>query len=300
MSTLLQEHEASVADCLQQCADTVRAVGGNRWEFALRSAVPLQVTACLEGEWLRWCAPLSLPSASRPGPAVLQRMLACNGNLAAAVKFTLAAAPPLPCLAAEVPLGVEEADLRDLAPRIAGLCDGFSRAVQKFAGGQLEGSPAEAVQAGDSSEELSSELAALCKETGWPMAERAAHYVVFELDVAGAFYQAVARSWQAGLRLEVELVNASGVGGDKQQALNVLLLHASHSVRMARATARASDDVTAYGWEVLLDRVANARELDHALAALSVACRLSGREACAFQQDDYLARSYLMFRGWCS
>jgi hypothetical protein len=232
-------------------------------------------------------------------------MLACNAELAPAAKFTLAADAVVPCLAAELRLGEEEADVDDLAARIAAVCDGFSRAVLVFSGGcQLASSPAAAGPfrpGGETPGELSAELAALCKEVGWPLAQRAANYVVFELDVPGSFYQAVARPrGPSGLQLGVDLASAPDVSGARQQALDVLLLHASHCVRTARATVRTASGVTAYGWEVLLDRVANSRELEYVLGALSVACRLSAREVSAFQQDDCLSRSYLKLRGWCS
>ena len=82
--------------------------------------------------------------------------------------------------------------------------------------------------------------------------------------------------------------------------MGVLLLHASHFLRMVRAAARAAEAGTVYGWEVVLDPEAGAPELQHALAALSVACRLSAREVPALEQDDGLARRYLTLRGWYS
>ena len=141
----------------------------------------------------------------------------------------------------------------------------------------------------------------LCKEAGWPLTERAGNRVAVELDVPGCFCQALVQPrGRKGLHVGVQLACAPSSDAASRHAVNVLLLHACHFVRMARATARTGDGATAYGWEVSLDRVAGVREVEHALAALSVACRLSACEVSLFQQDESLARRYLMLRGWCS
>ena len=299
MTMLLEEHDMSIADCLRECGGQVRTVAASRWEFELQGEVPLRVTAWLDKEWLRLCAPLSPRSASRPAPETLYQMLAYNAHLAAA-KFTLADDPVLPCVSADVLTGEEGGEL---GTRVARVCDSFHKAARAFARGPLrEGCCNQAErtpEAEELSEELSPELAALCKGTGWPMAQRAADCLVFELDVAGSFYQAVARSSGAnGLRLAVDLGGEPELDGARRRALSVVLLHAAHCVRMARPTVRTLDGMTAYGWEVVLDHVGSVRDVEHALAALSVACRLCGREVLALEQDDCLARSYLALRGW--
>ena len=73
------------------------------------------------------------------------------------------------------------------------------------------------------------------------------------------------------------MARAPSSGVTSRHALNVMLLHACHFLRMARATTRNADGTTVYGWEVALDRAASVREAEHALAALSLACRLSAR-----------------------
>jgi hypothetical protein len=298
MTTLLREYDVPIADCLEQCAKAVRAIDGAGWEFELRGEVPLPVTVRLKKGWLRLCSPLSAPSASRPAPEVLDRMLAQNVELAGGAKFTLADDPPLPCLSAELLLAEEESDF---GAKISRACDGFSQALQEFTGGEhsskAHAEDAQAAQAG----ELAFDLMALCKETGWPAAERAGHQVAVELDVPGCFCQALVQSrGQRGLHLGVDMASTPFISATSRHALNVMLLHACHFLRMARATTRTADGATAYGWEVSLDHVAAARELEYALAALSVACRLSAREVSLFQQDESLARRYLVLRGWCS
>ncbi len=302
MTTLLQEYEAPIADFLEQYATGVRALGDAGWEFTLPGEVPLLVTARLKKGWLRLCSPLSVPSSSRPTPEILDRMLAQNIKLCGGAKFTLADDPPLPCLAAEILLDEEQSDL---GVKIARACDGFGQALQEFAGerrgreSHAEDAPATCDK--EEADELALDLAALCKETGWPLVQRAGDQVAVELDVAGCFCQALVQSrGQKGLHLGVDMARAPSSGVTSRHALNVMLLHACHFLRMARATARNADGATVYGWEVALDRAASVREAEHALAALSLACRLSAREVAMFQQDESLARRYLMLRGWCS
>ena len=148
---------------------------------------------------------------------------------------------------------------------------------------------------------LACDLTALCKETGWPLAQRAGNQVAVELDVPGCFCQALVQlSGRKGLHLGVNMAHASSLGAAGRHAINVMLLHACHFLRMARATTRHIDGATVYGWEVSLDRPSGVREAEYALAALSLACRLTAREVAMFQQDESLARGYLVLRGWCS
>ena len=303
MTTLLREHEVLIADCLRQGAKAVRVIDGTGWKFELRGEVPLPVTARLKKGWLRLCSPLSAPSSSRPAPEILDRMLAQNVELAGGAKFTLADDPPLPCLAAEILLDEEEES--DLAARISRACDGFVQGLQEFAGGQHSNeSHTEDAQGSCGKEDLDEaafDLVTLCKETGWPLAERTGNQVAVELDVPGCFCQALVQpKGRKGLHLGVDMECAPSVSVASRNALDVMLLHACHFLRLARATTRTAAGATAYGWEVSLDRVAGAREVEYALAALSVACRLSAREVSVFQQDESLARRYLMLRGWCS
>jgi hypothetical protein len=302
MTTLLQEQQAPITDCLRQCAEAVRAIDGANWEFKLRGEVSLPVTARLKKGWLRLCSPLAAPSSSRPTPEVLDRMLAQNVELAGGAKFTLADDPPLPCLSAEIVLDDEESDL---GARISEACGGFSQALLEFNCGQWssELSPEDAQAACDNEHlrEPPFDLAAVCKDAGWPVAERPGNQLAVELDVPGCFCQALVRPMgRGGLSFRVDMADARSVSATSRYAIGVMLLHACHFLRIARAVRRDVGGGTGYGWEVTLDRVTSARQVEYSLGALSVACRLSIREVAAFQQDESLARRYLILRGWCS
>jgi hypothetical protein len=67
-------------------------------------------------------------------------------------------------------------------------------------------------------------------------------------------------------------------------------------VRLARATAEERAGRTAVRFEVVFVSPPCAAEMAHALSALSVACRLCGREAKVLQQDEGAAEEYLALR----
>lgn len=301
MTTLLQEHYLPIADylqqCLLQCGTAVHTIDSTCWEFTPRSAVPLTVTVRLSEGWLRLRAPLSAQPSNRPEPRILNRMLGQNAELAGGAKFILADDPPLPCLAADILLDEDENE-SDLGARISEACHGFSQASVEFSDARSSHEPrleeAKVVRDQEQAPEPALDVVAVCKEVGWPVAERPGNHAAVELDVPGHFYQAFMQpKGREGLHLSVNVAHAPHLSDTSRHAISVLLLDACHLLRMARAVGGA----TGYRWEVSLDRVTSARQVEYALGTLSMACRLSAREVAAFQQDEPLARRYLLLRG---
>ena len=175
------------ADCRLPAtyAETVFPLDGHGWQFELAD-VAQPVTVAAGG---RMAAVLFAGPARRPRvrgarsalPRDLQRMLACNAGLAAAAKFTLADDPPTACLAAELLLGKDEADLTERIGRLCTASAGRLRSSPPGAGRMVR--PSREPAGGQLSGELGPDLVSLCKETGWPLAQRAADCVVFELDL---------------------------------------------------------------------------------------------------------------------
>ena len=138
------------------------------------------------------------------------------------------------------------------------------------------------------------ELAAQCRESGWTFAERSGKLVV-DLEVPDAFQQAaVEPKAQRGVAVSVD-VTASGepLAMPCQEALALLLLRACGVVRMVRAAVEDVGSGTAARFEVLFSDTPCSAELAHAFSALSVACRIAGREAAILQHDEIVARAYL-------
>ncbi len=112
------------------------------------------------------------------------------------------------------------------------------------------------------------------------------------LDVREDFVQAVLdRSPQGDVLVAVSLAATEPLLAPAcVQAVAVLLLRAAGAVRMVRATARQD---AGPGFEVHLGPEPLADELGRALAALSVAWRLAGREADVLARDERVARQYV-------
>jgi len=142
------------------------------------------------------------------------------------------------------------------------------------------------------------DLAALAAEAGWAFVQRASGRLAIDLGVPGQFHQAIVEPRNAGgCRARVELARLGDAADEARAAVAVLLLTVAHVVRFVRAGAEPLDGTTAVFVEVDIESAATATELHHGLSALSVACRIAGREVKALMDPD-VARPYLAARGW--
>lgn len=294
-----------VGESLQHSAARVEQVAHDRWQLCLGTDVDLQATARLDEGWLLFDAPL-------PGsPLHTQRiwdLLRWNTTLLGGAKFAVSArsdhigppdGPPseaaLLRVRAELPLGRDI----DLRTRIGETCSGLESAGARL----LRGPTAIAVPWRDKQGNGAggTDLRRLCSEAGWPFTERSDGRLAVDLDIPGGFHQAIVEETMSGahlLRVSVGL----GAGNTSpallsQLALGVFLLRANAVVRMARAVAEAVDGRMTTRFEVEFAHAPGAEELGHALAALSVACRLCGREANVLAQDEAVAGAYLSSMG---
>jgi hypothetical protein len=139
-------------------------------------------------------------------------------------------------------------------------------------------------------------LPTVCREAGWTVRQRDSG-LLFDLDMPGGFQQAFLSEDRAGMvSLGFELVPAElPLSAASRRATDVLMLEANWSIRMARASARLRNQRVVYRWAVVWNGVPAAAELQHALAALSIASRLTACEAHALH-NDRTARAYLRVR----
>jgi hypothetical protein len=131
------------------------------------------------------------------------------------------------------------------------------------------------------------DVAALCHEMGWPVVERDGG-VLIELDVPQGFAQARVAAGPDGSIATAVFIGDGPPPSPCRDALALLLLRASGSVRLVRAAAKATP-----GLEVALPPPVTVPALQHAFCALSVAYRLVVREAAALAHDASLAATYL-------
>lgn len=247
------------------------------------------VDARLGGEWL-WldaCAAAAGQSALAPDP---WSCLASNADLSGAVRFVLS--PELsPRLRADAVL--ESAS--SAAERVFEACTDLLAAARgvlappRRAGttrpttsiSQMMCTPHPTARGA-----AATDVGVLLEETGWPCRRRGDGSWAADVDVPGQFLQAVVGSGDP--RTAVDLaVEPAGVAC--RAAVAILLLRAGDEVRLVRPSVRRER----LRFDVGLPSGATAADAAHALAALSVACRLAAGPVELLAQDEDLARAYL-------
>jgi hypothetical protein len=192
---------------------------------------------------------------------------------------------PLIQIRAEIPL----IDGMNLAQRVHQGCMGFRSAwskLQSHFDGAVRNEPVESTgPTGD--------LARLCQETGWPCIEQSTGPIKIDLETPNEFYQARVEQRLNQIYVQVDIAAGESSSLVCQNSLALFLLAVSGQLRMARPTLVETDGRIAARFEIVFNRLPLAQELSHALSALSMGCRLAGREAAALQQDEELAREYL-------
>jgi len=242
------------------------------WPFAVRSH--------LDGAWLELsCEPVQ---SVAPGSALLQR----NGELAGGVKFVLARTGPAPQvqLRAEVPLDIAPPEARrHIARAHAGFC------------AALAIDPTPAITASDSAGEAAVDLDARLREVGWPAEVRPDGSLSVDLDVPEEFLAAEIETRAGETRCAVSLAAPESLDTTAWHATAMLLLRAGAVIRLARPVL--SQPGGAPRFEVALGGDPSPKELDHALAALAVACRLFAREVDIVQRSPAVATRVLAALG---
>ena len=275
--------ETAITMALAKSAGAVEAVAPGRWAFTLSNGTDLAASAWIDDGWLLLDAALGV--GSPPAPRLWQ-FLQWNAALGGGARFALHPRQPGLRVRAEVPLDEEV----DLGGRVHEAYTGLKAAMRTMEYGPGDGSgvPGDAVR-GD--------LSDLCRQTGWDFSEREPGRLAVDLDVPGAFQQAIVEAYRdRGVAVAVPLLDPAGAEPPAQvcrQALGLLLLRVCGIVRMARAAAETRAGVTQARFEVVFGTSPCVAELTHAFAALSVACRLAAREAAVLWDDETVARAYV-------
>lgn len=263
----------------------------------LRSAVSVLVTRLATARRpIRWRLEDDWLLLSRPVNRVVPRgrlsdLLRRNATLDGLVKF--AGLPGRRTeIRAEIPLDLE----LDLDQQIEAVARGLGRASAALRETAHAPTPAQASPPAGTQAGTGVDLPALCAELGMAFTERDDGALSVELPgVAGLCGHArlePASRTGGGFRAWLALGPCGELGPESREALGVLLLSASATVRLARAVVRPGDEGEMAGVEVQWPTVANARALEHALGALAAGGRYFGREVNALC-DPSVARAYL-------
>jgi hypothetical protein len=284
--TLPAAREIAIVTALDKWAVAVDAVAHGRWAFTLSNGADVAAHARMDDGWLLLDASLGAGSIS---PARAWQLLRWNATLAGGARFAVRADRPGVRVCAEVPLD----DAVDVPGRIHEACAGIKGANER-----LVRAPNEVDDAMTRAPADGGDLSDLCRETGWGFVEREAGRLAVDLDVPGAFQQAVVEARGGGVAVAVPVAETTGHAAGSpaavcDQALGLFLVRVCGIVRMARAAAEMRDGVPRARFEVVFGSRPCAAELTHAFAALSIACRIASRETAVLWSDEKIAGAYL-------
>ncbi|HBO43043.1 MAG TPA: hypothetical protein DD670_03735 [Planctomycetaceae bacterium] len=297
----------AATESLRRTADTVERVGLDRWTVKLAGGErsPL-VTVIWDKNWLRFeTAPGGKDVQTPLNLEHFDRLLLDNAGLRGGAKFGLDGDSCDLLLTAEIPLHEDV----DLVSRVREVCAGLRQGMIQLACKRTEylesqatapnATPKDRLQEPTSAATWRS-LIDLCTEAGWPCAEHVGGRVAVRLESGGAYCRALLESSdQTGTRVRVVLGVVRSLSEASRLASALLLLSGCRVVRLARATIVPAEDGTTYGWEVMLGDEPAAEEMNCALVALSIACRLTARELRVLEEES-VAKKYLATRGWSS
>lgn len=277
------EEVAAAFRVLNKCSAGLHSAGPWRWQCLVQNGSRLPLTASLEEGFLQLAG---CPEAHRRPVRALENALRGNATLAGGVKFALDAASRGLHLRTDIVL----LDEKQLLDRVRWALDGFHQGYNRLKSLDSGGQGAEARAAGPSAVRLGE----LLRESGWSCTERGANEFCADLSADPA-PPARITAHDEGVVLSVDLVRCLPSAEAARKALSIFLLTASYSLRLACACAGEEEGQPRFGFQVRLPAAPAAEEIDHALAALSTACRMCAREANVLL-DESAARCYLAVR----
>jgi hypothetical protein len=283
--TLSNDAVGTAFRALARCSAELRPAGPWRWQCVVQNASLRPLTASVEDGFLHLAAHLE----ARGGEAGdLDRALRANGMLLGGVKFALSPASRGLHLCTDIAL-LDEARLLE---RVHWALEGFHQAH-----GRLNGlDPDQGGAAARGAEVAGSRLAELLRETAWSCTERSPGEFAVDLHQDSLHPARIAASAH-GVVLDVEMARCDTAAEAALRAMSIFLLTASGALRLVRAYAAGADKVRTFEMQVGLPAEPAPEELEHALAALSVAHQMCAREAKVLL-DPAAARCYLAVRNF--
>jgi hypothetical protein len=280
---LANEAAESAYRVLDKCTRELEPVGPWRWRCVVQNGARLPMTASLEEGFLQLACH---PDGIRREAVALGRALLGNGTLPGGVKLALNAASRDLTLRTDIVLLDEIQLLERMRWAVQGFHEGHR--LLKFPGSNA------ARAAKQISDADGVHLGELLRESSWTFAERGPNEFSADLDAVSAPPARIAMI-EGQILFSVELARCAVAAEATRQALAIFLLTASGALRLARAHAMETDGDWSFGFQVCLPAAAATEEIDHALAALSIAHRMCARESSVLL-DEAAARCYLAAR----
>jgi len=290
MSRPIETTAAAVEQALAGCSSSLVRVGATSWSFALSNGAALPANAILDDGWVSITMGLDHGSAVND-PSDLHRALQVGPDIPGRGRPVIAPGSRGISLVADLPVHKHT----NPSDSVAAACSELERGADTLRGIQATADdPPRPAQ----SQGHKVDVPGLCEQAGWPCKVRSSGRLAVDLETPGSFFQAeIEDRGASGLVARAPLCEWVSLSPVCRHAVNVFLLSACGGLKSVRPGIRESDGRTTAILEVVLPGEPGADELNEALAILSVACSVCGREAACLA-DDFVAGTYLAARGW--
>jgi hypothetical protein len=273
---------------LDKCSGDLRQQAPWHWTAAVQNGTLLPIESRFDEGFLQLA---SRPEMLKRSAQELERALLGNRALPGGAGLALGADGTCLQIRADIALPIDTSfDEQHLLKRMRWALDGFHHGVDLL--NSLDAEAAAQMPPPESGSD--SGLAELLRESSWKCAARGPNDFSAMLD-AETEPSARIRMSENCLLLSVELGRVDTAAAVAREALAVFLLTAGGAMRMAHAWAMEKDDGWSFGFRVCLPAAPAPEEIDHALAALSIAHRATARES-RMLLDEATARCYLASR----
>lgn len=267
---------------LNKCTDEMTLERPWRWSCAIQNGSRLPIAATLNEDFLHLDCQ---PDGSRTTACTIQQAILYNRTVAGGVKLALNDSSQALHLATDILVQDEKQLLDRFRWALVGFHDGYRLLEQSVSHPNL---------VEDHLRHDGISLPDLMRESSWRLTERGPGGLTTELDsLSSPSARLCATSREVALT--AEFIRTNTVADCSKKAIALFLLTASSSLRLARAYGTETEDTWTCGMMVSLPALPAMEEIDHGLAALSVAHRMCAREANVLL-DEAAARCYLAVR----
>ena len=275
------ESAATAYRVLNKCAQEMVTAGPWRWQCVMQNGTRMNIAAAMEDGFLQL---ISRPEEIHKTALAIEDAMLCNKTLAGGVKLAMNSSTSGFHLRTDIVI----VDERQLLDRLEWALEGFHEGNRLLLSTDIPNESAKPQTAPDT------DLDELLRESPWSCTKRGPNNYSVELNAQAAPPAGILISG-SNLELSVELLRCGAPADASRRALALFLLTATSALRMVRAYAARAENQESYGLQVSLPSSAASAEIDHALAALSIAYRMCAREAAVLLQAA-AAHHYLAAR----
>jgi hypothetical protein len=275
------ENAATAYRVLNKCAQEMEPAGPWRWRCVMQNGTRMNIAAAMEDGFLQL---VCRPDVNHNAALALEDAMLRNKTLAGGVKLAMNSSIGGLHLRTDIVI-VEE---RQLLERLEWALEGFHEGNRLLLSSDLLNESARQQTAPEA------DLYERLRESPWSCTKRGPNNYSVELD-AQAAPPAGIRINGSNLELSVELLRCGAPSNASRHALALFLLTATSALRMVCAYAAQAEDQESYGLQVSLPSSAASAEIDHGLAALSIAYRMCAQETAVLLQAA-AAHHYLAAR----